>query len=434
MVMYNIIKKKRNGGILTREEIAFAVKGFTDEKIPESQMAALAMAIFFRGMTDEECADLTGEMAHSGDVLDLSEFGDITADKHSTGGIGDKTTLVLAPMCASLGMKVAKMSGRGLGYTGGTVDKLESIPGFCTDLTAEQFTAQVKKIGIAVAGQSADLAPADKKLYRLRDECAIVNSLPLIASSIMSKKLAAGSKNIVLDVKCGSGAFMKTPEDAKALANIMVRLGRSHGRNVAALITDMDTPLGYAIGNSLEVNEAVRTLRGGGPADLRELCTSICAILHSMCFGTDESESLLLAKKVLEDGSAYDCFIKWISAQGGDVSVFDNDGELPVAETVVPFTANCDGYIEKAMCADIGYASLLLKAGRLVPGASIDHTTGILLSKKTGDPVKSGDVIAHIYAASEADAEAAMAKLRECFLISDTAPVPSRLILGRADY
>lgn len=434
MVMYDIIKKKRDGGTLSREEIAFAVNGFTDGTIPEKQMSALAMAIFFRGMTDEECADLTGEMAQSGDTLDLSQFGDITADKHSTGGVGDKTTLVLAPMCAALGMKVAKMSGRGLGHTGGTVDKLESIHGFRTDLTAAEFTAQVKELGIAVAGQSADLAPADKKLYRLRDECAEVESLPLIASSIMSKKLAAGSKNIVLDVKCGDGAFMKTPEEAKALADAMVKIGKAHGRRVAALITDMDTPLGYAVGNSLEVNEAVEVLRGGGPADLRKLCVNVCAMLHSMCFGTNESDSLKLSEEALDSGAAYKSFIKWIAGQGGDVSVFDNGGLLPTAELVIPFTAERDGYIAKTLCEDIGYASLLLKAGRLIPGEDIDHTTGIVLKKKRGDFVRAGETVAEVYAACTEHADAALAKLGECFILSDTAPAPTDLVLGRIDH
>ncbi len=434
MVMYDIIKKKRDGSTLSQDEIAFAIKGFTDGIIPEKQMSALAMAIFFRGMTDEECAALTGEMANSGDTLNLSEFGDITADKHSTGGVGDKTTIVLAPMCAALGMKVAKMSGRGLGHTGGTVDKLESIPGFRTDLSAAEFTAQVKEIGIAVAGQSADLAPADKKLYRLRDECAEVESLPLIASSIMSKKLAAGSKNIVLDVKCGDGAFMKTPDEAKALANAMVKIGKGHGRRVGAIITDMDTPLGYAVGNSLEVNEAVEVLRGGGPADLRELCVNVCAMLYSMCFGKNEAESIRLSENALDSGAAYDSFIKWIKGQGGDASVFENNGLLPTAELAITLTAERDGYIARTLCEDIGYASLLLKAGRLVPGEEIDHSTGIILKKKRGDFISAGETIAEIYASSNEHANATLAKLRNCFIVSDSAPVPTNLVLGRIDY
>lgn len=434
MVMYDIIKKKRDGGTLTREEIAFAIKGFTDGTIPEKQMSALAMAIFFRGMTDEECADLTGEMADSGDVLDLSRFGDLTADKHSTGGVGDKTTIVLAPMCAALGMKVAKMSGRGLGHTGGTVDKLESIPGFRTDLSAAEFTAQVEEIGIAVAGQSADLAPADKKLYKLRDECAEVESLPLIASSIMSKKLAAGSKNIVLDVKCGDGAFMKTPEDAMALAEAMVKLGRAHGRRVSAIITDMDTPLGYAVGNALEVNEAVAVLRGGGPADLRELCVTVCSTLYSMCFGADEAESRRLSEEILDSGAAYDSFIKWIGGQGGDISVFADGGLLPVAELVIPLTAERDGYISKTYCEDIGRASLLVGAGRLAPDDVVDHSTGILLKKKRGDYVRGGELIAEVYASDKCGGDAAATLLRDCFVLSDYEPSPADLIIGRADY
>lgn len=434
MVMYDIIKKKRDGGTLTREEIAFAVRGFTKGTIPEKQMSALAMAIFFRGMTDEECADLTGEMAHSGDVLDLSCFGDITADKHSTGGVGDKTTIVLAPMCAALGMKVAKMSGRGLGHTGGTVDKLESIPGFKTDLSSAEFTAQVENIGIAVAGQSADLAPADKKLYKLRDECAEVESLPLIASSIMSKKLAAGSKNIVLDVKCGDGAFMKTPEDAKALAEAMVKLGRAHGRRVSALITDMDTPLGYAVGNAIEVNEAVAVLRGGGPADLRELCVTVCTSLYSMCFGADMAESRRLSEEILDSGAAYDSFIKWIEGQGGDVSVFDAGGILPLASHIIPLASECDGYISKMHCEDIGRASLLVGAGRLAPDDAVDHSTGILLKKKRGDLVRKGDVLAEVYASDDVSGNDAVRMLCDCFVISDKSPTKAELIIDRVDY
>jgi len=432
--MYDIIKKKRDGGELSRDEISFAVRGFTDGTIPEKQMSALAMAIFFRGMTDAECADLTGEMAISGDTLDLSEFGDMTADKHSTGGVGDKTTLVLAPMCAALGMKVAKMSGRGLGHTGGTVDKLESIPGFNTDLSASRFTSQVKEIGIAVAGQSADLAPADKKLYKLRDECAEVESLPLIASSIMSKKIAAGSKNIVLDVKYGSGAFMKTPEDALALGDAMVNIGKAHGRRVSALITSMETPLGYAVGNSLEVNEAVDVLRGKGPDDLRELCVTICAALYSMCFSTPEEESRRLAENVLDSGDAYASFIRWIRGQGGDVSAFEGGGYLPVAKTVVPVTADCDGYLTFTSCEDIGRASLFLGAGRSKPDDTIDHTTGILLVKKSGDSVRSGETIAKLYVSDTSDIEGALSVMYGCIAVSDTKPDNHPLIFGRIDY
>lgn len=434
MRMYDIIKKKRDGGVLTNEEIAFAVKGFTDGSIPEKQMSALAMAIFFRGMTDEECACLTGEMAQSGDMLDLSEFGELTADKHSTGGVGDKTTIVLAPMCAALGMKVAKMSGRGLGHTGGTVDKLESIPGFRVDLTAAEFTEQVEKYGIAVAGQSADLAPADKKLYKLRDECAEVESLPLIASSIMSKKLAAGSMNIVLDVKCGDGAFMKTPEEATALASEMVKLGRAHGRRVSAVITDMDSPLGYTVGNAVEVNEAVDVLRGGGPADLRELCVTICAILYSMCFGEGEEKSRILAEKVIDDGSAYTSFMNWITAQGGDASVFADGGYLPVANRVIPVLADRDGFVSKIHCEDVGRASLIVGAGRQVPDAPIDHSTGIRIEKKPGERVSKSDVIATVYASDEESGREAASMVSRCFEISDEEPPAAELIVGRSIF
>jgi len=422
MRMYDVIKKKRDGGELTHDEIAFGVKGFTDGSVPEKQMSALCMAVFLQGMSDRECACLTGEMAASGDMLDLSEFGELTADKHSTGGVGDKTTLVLAPMCAALGMKVAKMSGRGLGHTGGTVDKLESIPGFSTDLSATRFTEQVRNVGIAVAGQSADLAPADKKLYRLRDECAEVESIPLIASSIMSKKLAAGSKNIVLDVKCGDGAFMKTPEDARALAEAMVKIGTAHGRRMAAVITDMDSPLGEGIGNSIEVNEAVELLRGGGPDDLRELCVTVCALLCWMCFGKTEDEGRRMAEDVLDSGRAYESFLEWIKAQGGDTGVFANDGLLPVAETVIPVKAESDGYVSITGCERIGIAALYLGAGRKNPGDEIDRTAGIILRRKHGDRVSKGDVVLEMYASEVSDVEAAKAELGECIRVTDHAP------------
>lgn len=432
MRMYDIIKKKRDGGELSDEELAFAVRGFTDGDIPDSQMSALAMAVYFRGMTDRECATLTGEMATSGDTLDLSPLGELTVDKHSTGGVGDKTTVVLAPMCAALGMKVAKMSGRGLGHTGGTVDKLESIPGFRTELSPSEFISQVQSIGCAVVGQSAVLAPADKKLYRLRDECAEVESLPLIASSIMSKKLAAGSKSIVLDVKCGGGAFMKTPAEATELAEAMVKIGKAHGRSIAALITDMDTPLGRAVGNSLEINEAVEVLRGGGPRELRELCCTVCAILRSMCFGTPEDEGYRLAESTLSDGSAYAMFLRWISAQGGDISVFDNGALLPTAEHVLRLTARRDGFVCGTDCEGIGRAALLLGAGRRAPGDSVDHSTGIVLKCGRGDRVRAGDILAEVYAANKADGSLAVEALIECIRLSEDAPAPVPLILGRA--
>ena len=434
MRMYDIIKKKRDGGELSSEEIAFAVKGFTDGTIPDAQMSALAMAIFFRGMTVPEYSCLTDEMARSGEMLDLSEFGDLTADKHSTGGVGDKTTLVLAPMCASLGMKVAKMSGCGLGHTGGTVDKLESIPGFKADLTSAEFTEQVRDIGIAVSGQSTDLAPADKKLYKLRDECAEVENIPLIASSIMSKKLAAGSRNIVLDVKCGSGAFMKTADEARALAEAMVNIGRENGRRVSAVITDMDTPLGYAVGNSLEVNEAVMTLRGEGPRDLRTVCVTICTMLYSMCFGDAEDEARTLAEGVLDSGEAYNTFIRWIKRQGGDVSVFEDGGLLGAADEVIHVTADRDGYITHTDCEGIGRCALLLGAGRSVPDGKIDHGTGLILRRKTGDAVRAGDVICEIYARCTDDGRAAEKMLLDCITVSDEMGERVPLILDRIDF
>ena len=431
MRMYDVIKKKRDGGELSPEEISYAVGGYSRGTIPDSQMSALAMSIYFMGMTDEEAAALTGEMARSGDILDLSEFGNLTVDKHSTGGVGDKTTLVLAPMCAALGMKVAKMSGRGLGHTGGTVDKLESIPGFRADIGSDEFMSQVRRLGIAVAGQSRDLAPADKKLYRLRDECAEVESLPLIASSVMSKKLAAGSRNIALDVKCGGGAFMKTYEEAHMLAELMVKIGRAHGRQVCALITDMNTPLGFAVGNSLEVNEAVSVLRGSGPDDLRDLCTTICSALYSMCTGRNEAEGREKAEESLANGKAYSVFLEWIAGQGGDASVFGGGGLLPVSELVMPVTADSDGYISNMDCEGIGYASLLLGAGRRSPGDLVDHSTGIILKRKTGDFVCAGDVIAEIYASCVSDGRKASDKLKESINIAPNPPERCPLILGR---
>lgn len=429
MRMYDIIKNKRDGKTLTPEEIAFAVRGYSAGTVPDAQMSALCMAIFFRGMTDEESAALTGEMARSGEVLDLSCFGDLSVDKHSTGGVGDKTSLVLSPICAALGMKIAKMSGRGLGHTGGTVDKLESIPGYRTELSPEEFISQVERIGVAVCGQSAELAPADKRLYRLRDECAEVESLPLIASSIMSKKLAAGAKNIVLDVKCGSGAFMKTADDAARLGELMVRLGRAHGRNVRAIVTDMDTPLGLAIGNALEVNEAVDVLRGGGPRDLRDLCVTLASELYEMSGRGARADGFRLAEAAIDDGAAYDVFIRWISAQGGDPSVFDGDGHLLVAPVSAVVRAERDGRISRTDSEKIGTASLLLGAGRAAPGDAIDHSAGIVLCRKAGELVKRGDELCVLY--SSCSAAEAEAMLREAIVIGDAPVSEHPLIIDR---
>lgn len=401
MRMYDIIHKKRLGGELTKEEIEFFVNEFTKGKIEDAQAAALCMAVMFTGMTDSETADLTLAMAESGDTVDLSMFGDLSVDKHSTGGVGDKTTLIVAPIVASLGAKVAKMSGRGLGHTGGTVDKLESINGYKTSLSSEEFISQVEKIGVAVIGQTGDLAPCDKKLYALRDVTATVESIPLITSSIMSKKIAAGSRSIVLDIKCGSGAFMKTPEDAEELGTKMVDIGKACGRNMAAVITDMDTPLGYAVGNSLEVIEAVRVLRGELVGDLREVCEILAANMISLSLGLGYEESKEKVSDAINSGRAYRKFVEWIGAQGGDVSMIENTELFPSAPIKKMIYASESGYISRMNAESIGTASVILGAGREHKNDIIDMSAGIILNKKTGDEIKEGDLLATLYSSDD---------------------------------
>ncbi len=395
MNMYEIITKKKNGGELTEGEIKFFVEGYTRGDIPDYQAAALMMAICIRSMSYRETAHLTEAIAHSGDVLDLSALGGATVDKHSSGGVGDKTTLIVAPLAASLGCTVAKMSGRGLGHTGGTVDKLESIPGYRAELSPEEFISQVEKIGIAVVAQSGGLAPADKKLYALRDVTATVDSIPLITASIMGKKLASGAESIVLDVKYGSGAFMKTAEDATALAEYMVAVGRECGRRVSALITDMDTPLGYAVGNALEVEEAIAVLSGEGPRDLTELCTALAERMASSALGMEASEARALVCDALSSGRAYLKFSEWISAQGGDLT------RLPKAKFSREVYAPTDGFITKTDTEAVGKCASLLGAGRIKKEDKIDPTAGLILRKKTGDAVKRGEVLATLYASHE---------------------------------
>ncbi len=396
MRIYDIIAKKRDDYELSDEEIAFFVRELTKGNIKDYQATALLMAIYIRGMSDREMITLTKEMAASGDTLDLSELG-ITADKHSTGGVGDKTTLIVTPIVASLGINVAKMSGRGLGHTGGTVDKLESIEGFRVSLTPDEFIKQVKDVGIAVVGQTGELAPADKIIYSLRDATATVGSVPLIASSIMSKKLAAGSETIVLDVKYGSGAFMKTTEDAEALSSKMVDIGKAAGRKMAAVISDMDTPLGRNIGNALEVKEAVEVLLGGGPEDLKEVCLTLAANMISLSLGIDVNEAKAKAKDALESGRAYEKFREFISAQGGNLSQTDNTDTLPKAEIVYDVLATESGYITKMQAETIGSASVILGAGREKKDDIIDYSAGIVLLKKTGDKVEKGEKIAELH-------------------------------------
>ncbi|MEE0967964.1 MAG: thymidine phosphorylase [Clostridia bacterium] len=397
MQMYDIIHKKRLGEALTEEEIRFFVQGFTYGSIEDYQAAALSMAIMFVGMTDEETTALTLAMAESGDMVDLSELGNLSVDKHSTGGVGDKTTLIVAPIVASLGGKVAKMSGRGLGHTGGTVDKLESIEGYKTTLTPGEFMQQVKDIGIAVIGQSGNLAPCDKKLYALRDVTATVESIPLITSSIMSKKIAAGTHSIVLDIKTGSGAFMKTPKDAEELGQKMVDIGKQCGRNIAALITDMDTPLGNAIGNSLEVKEAISVLRGEKKGDLRTVCEALSSNMLSLALGEELSVCEKKVSDAIDSGLAYEKFKEWIVRQGGNGDWIENNEMFPRSNIEYEVRADKNGYISHMNAEKIGRASVVLGAGRASKDDNIDMSAGIMLVKKTGDIVSKGDVIAKLY-------------------------------------
>ena len=430
MRMYDIIEKKRNGEKLSPEEIEFFISGYVSGEIPDYQISALLMAIYFSGMDDEETAVLTKAMMLSGGTVDLSEFGEFTVDKHSTGGVGDKTSLVVAPVMASLGCKMAKMSGRGLGHTGGTVDKLESIPGFKTSITPEEFFEQVRKTGVAVIGSTANLAPADKKLYALRDVTATVGSIPLIASSIMSKKLAAGAHNIVLDVKIGSGAFMKTEEQGRKLAEKMVNIGKSFNRNIAAVITNMDRPLGCAIGNSLEVLEAVSVLKGNEVPDFDGVCVALTSTLLSLCYDISHEESEKRVLESIRSGAALAKFREWIKAQGGSDEFVDNPEALGTAKYITEYKAQGSGYISFMNTEMIGKAAAALGAGREKTTDSVDHTAGIVLRKKTGDAVRSGDVIAVLYTNKEASEIEAARLLSEAITYSAEKPAEESLIYG----
>lgn len=401
MRIYDIIAKKRDGYELSDEEIAFFVKNYVSGEIKDYQASALMMAIYLNGMSDRETVTLTLEMAKSGDMLDLSAIEGIKVDKHSTGGVGDKTTLIVAPIVAALGCKVAKMSGRGLGHTGGTVDKLESIDGFNVALEPNEFIDTVNKTGICVVGQTGNLAPADKKIYALRDATATVGSIPLIASSIMSKKLAAGSDCIVLDVKYGSGAFMKAPEDALLLSEKMVAIGKGAGKRVRAVISDMDTPLGKNIGNILEVKEAVEILKSGADSDLTQVCIALAANIIVLAFGTpyDEAEKKVLT--VLRNGEAYNKFLEMVISQGGDASLIENTEKFRKARCRKEILSPADGYISATDAEKIGSASVVLGAGRATKDDAIDYTAGIILHKKTGDKVQKGDLIAELFTDEE---------------------------------
>ena len=428
MRIYDVIKKKRDGFELTTEEIEFFIKGYVDGSIHDYQASALCMAIFFKGMTEKETADLTLAMANSGDTVDLSRFGDKTVDKHSTGGVGDKTTLIVAPIVTSLGCVMAKMSGRGLGHTGGTVDKLESIKGFNVELTPEDFFSQVEKNGVAVIGQSGNLTPADKKLYALRDVTATVDSIPLIASSIMSKKLAAGSHTIVLDVKYGSGAFMKTPEEAELLATEMVKIGNNCGRNTAAVITNMERPLGKNIGNSLEVIEAIEVLRGNGPDDLREVCLTLASQIVSLCEKISEDKAREMCEDALNSGKAFEKFKEWITSQGGDGSWVESTDLFPKATYEFEIKAECDGYISKMDAESIGISSVVLGAGRESKDDIIDMSAGIVLNKKTGDKIAKGDTLATLYTCNESTFASAKDKFISALEISNEKPSQEPLV------
>lgn len=402
MRMVDIIEKKRNGEELTTPEIRFFVEGYTDGSIPDYQASALCMAIYFKDMTDRERADLTMAMVESGDQIDLSSIAGIKVDKHSTGGVGDTTTLPLAAMVAAVGVPVAKMSGRGLGHTGGTIDKLEAIEGFHVELTSDEFSKQVNEIGMAVIGQSGNLTPADKKLYALRDVTGTVSSIPLIAGSIMSKKIAAGADAIVLDVKTGDGAFMKTVEDSIKLAQAMVKIGNNVGRKTMAIISDMSQPLGFAIGNALEVQEAIDTLKGNGPQDLNELCYTLGS---QMVVVGGKAQTIEEARKMLEEvvanGAALEVLKKFIAAQGGDASVVDDPSRLPQAKFKFDVPAKQAGYVSKIEADDIGTAAMLLGAGRATKESEIDLAVGLVLHKKVGDPVAEGESLMTIHANTE---------------------------------
>lgn len=396
--MVDLIEKKRDGKELSSEEIQFIIKGYTDGSIPDYQISALTMAIFFKGMTESERADLTMSMVESGDKIDLSKIEGIKVDKHSTGGVGDTTTLVLGPLVAAVGVPVAKMSGRGLGHTGGTIDKLEAVEGFHVEIENEEFIKLVNQNKIAVIGQSGNLTPADKKLYALRDVTATVDSIPLIASSIMSKKIAAGADAIVLDVKTGAGAFMKTLDDSRELAKAMVRIGNNVGRKTMAVISDMSQPLGFAIGNALEVKEAIDTLKGEGPEDLTELCL----VLGShMVVLAEKAETPAQAREMLEqaikDGSALEAMKTFLSSQGGDASVVDDPSRLPQAKFVYELEAKEDGYVSEIVADAVGTAAMVLGAGRATKESEIDLAVGLMLRKKIGDTVSKGESLATIY-------------------------------------
>ena len=431
MRMTNLIEKKKRGKLLSEKEIQFIIDGYMSGAVPDYQMSALMMAIRFVGMTLPEISALTMAMMNSGDTVDLSSLGEHTADKHSTGGVGDKTSLVLCPMAAACGAKMAKMSGRGLGHTGGTIDKLESFPGFSTSLSPERFLEIADTVGFVIAGQSGDLAPADKKMYALRDVTATVDSIPLIVSSIMSKKLASGAKTIVLDVKTGSGAFMENEKNAFDLARLMVDVGQAAGRNMAAVITDMDQPLGFAVGNALEVREAIGVLRGEDVPDLKELCLTLGSeILTGSGLAPDQGSAREALLRAIDSGAALQKLADMVQAQGGDpAAVFDPD-LLPKAKVRRIVRAEEDGYVSSINARGVGSVAMSLGGGRATKEDVIDLSVGVVLRKKVGDAVKAGEDLAVIHAADKASAETAKDALLKCFLLDKDPPVRKPFIRG----
>ncbi len=433
MRMYDIIAKKKYGTELSAEEIKFAIDGFVKGEIPDYQMSAFLMAAYFQGMTEKETVSLTECMAHSGDTIDLSEIEGIKVDKHSTGGVGDKTTLVVAPIVAACGVHVAKMSGRGLGHTGGTIDKLESIPGFNVAIPRKEFINTVKETGLSVVGQTGNLAPADKKLYALRDVTATVDSIPLIASSIMSKKLAAGADCILLDVKTGSGAFMKSVEESIDLAKVMVGIGWGAGRRCTALVTDMDIPLGFAIGNSLEVIEAVDTLKGIGPADLTECCLELSANLLVLADKGDHAHCMAMVKEVVANGTAFEKLCDMVKAQGGDSSVLRETSLFGISTVIHEIKASGQGFIESMDTEAIGIASVILGAGRETKESEIDYKAGIMLKKKTGDYVNKGDVLAVFYTEKSSAISSAKEQFLGALNFSESKPESKPLLYAKVE-
>ncbi|MFA6748849.1 MAG: pyrimidine-nucleoside phosphorylase [Candidatus Riflebacteria bacterium] len=429
MRAYDIIKKKRDGQKLTQEEIHSIVMGFVDGSVPDYQMSAFLMAVFFNSMDEEETYWLTECMRTSGDVIDLKGIEGFTVDKHSTGGVGDKTTLVLGPVLAALGLKVAKMSGRGLGHTGGTIDKLEAIKGFSCELSTEDFIKNVNKVGVVVVGQTGNLVPADKKIYALRDVTATVDSIPLIAASIMSKKLAVANKGLVLDVKVGSGAFMKNLEDAKKLAELMVKIGKQAGRKVTAVLTNMDEPLGEMIGNACEVIEAIETLKNKGPESFTTLIKALAAEALALNTNLSHEEAEKKVSEVLQNGKAYEKLLEMVKVQGGDTSMIEDYSKLPSAQSV-DLKADKDGYISNIQCEEVGLAAMMLGAGRETKDSVIDMGVGLKLVKHVGDKVSAGDVIAELYVNTSKDNSKAIARLKSAIEIVPEKVTAQKLILG----